>query len=244
MIEGAEWWRLIDGRWAIGCGITLRWKDDARSDSVMMPRKSWISSAYVRLQATPSRAYAMGMPAKNTEWTVEMLNALPDDGNRYEVIDGELLVSPAPSLVHQRAALFLCYLLREYAESLEMEALVAPAGIKFSERREVQPDVFVLPKLNGRRAKRFEDVGELILAVEVLSPFSRRADRVLKRALFDDEGVPEYWIVDTNERVVERYRPGSPDPEVLDTKLAWEPSPDHDPLVIDLPQYFRSVHDD
>ena len=58
------------------------------------------SSAYVRLLVTPSRAYAMGMPAQNLRWTAEMVRTLPDDGKRYELVDGELLVSPAPSYLH------------------------------------------------------------------------------------------------------------------------------------------------
>lgn len=102
----------------------------------------------------------MGMPAsQHTEWTVEMVHELPDDGNRYEVIDGELLVSPAPSYQHQRAVLRLMDILHPYVKSLGQEVLIARAAVTFSRHREVQPDLFVLPLKDGRRAERFEDVG-------------------------------------------------------------------------------------
>ena len=60
-------------------------------------------SAYVRLPSSPSRAYGIGMPAEEARWTLDMVRALPDDGNRYEVLDGVLLVTPIPTLLHQRA---------------------------------------------------------------------------------------------------------------------------------------------
>ncbi len=187
----------------------------------------------------------MGMPqSQHTEWTVDMVHNLPDDGNRYEVIDGELLVSPAPSFLHQEAGIELCFLLRPYVQSNGQNVFVAPAAVTFSQRREVQPDLFVLPKLRGRRATRFEDVGALTLAVEVLSPHSLRTDRHQKKGLYQDERVPEYWIVDPHSRTVERWLPDSEHAEVLATKLTWQPVPTQDPLTIDLTQYFRAVHDE
>src|SRR5688572_25495171 len=76
--------------------------------SSMMHTRSWsVTSAYVRLPPSPSRAYAMGMPARQTDWTAEMVRALPDDGKRHEVLDGVLVVSPAPSWHHQRAVRIL-----------------------------------------------------------------------------------------------------------------------------------------
>ena len=184
----------------------------------------------------------MGMPLSHMDWTVEMVKALPDDGNRYEVIDGELLVSPAPSLLHQSAVGKLYLLLAPYADAVGLDAVFAPAAVTFSARREVQPDLFVLPRNAGRPATRFEDVGQLMLAVEVLSPHSARTDRHRKRALYQDERVPDYWIVDLALRAVERWRPDCASPEVLTVALSWQPMPSHEALIIDLPAYFRSVH--
>ncbi len=183
----------------------------------------------------------MGMPALPTEWTVEMVHELPDDGNRYEVIDGLLLVSPAPSYLHQRAILRLYDILLPYVEVIGQEVLVAPAAVTFSIRREVQPDLLVLPLKDGRPVERFEDVGVLTLAVEALSPHSIRADRFLKRDLYQDEGVPEYWIVDVASRIVERWRPDSDEAELLATTLSWQPLASRDPLTIDLTSYFRAL---
>lgn len=185
------------------------------------------------------------MPAPRTDWTVEMVHELPDDGNRYEVIDGVLLVSPSPSLVHQRVVGRLYALLLPYVSAVGLEVLVAPAAVTWSKRTEVQPDVLALPLLpNGRLAERFEDVGVLGLAVEVLSPSTARTDRFLKRREYQKRNVPEYWIVDPPGRSVERWRPGDEDPEILYETLSWQPSPDVAPLVIDLQALFRTVHGD
>lgn len=184
----------------------------------------------------------MAMPAPHTDWTVDMVRELPDDGKRYEVIDGVLLVSPAPALVHQRAIAELYVLLRPYVAALGLEAIMAPAAVTWSTRTEVQPDLLVLPLANGRFAQRFEDVGVLELAVEVLSPSSVRTDRFTKRREYQRRGVPEYWIVDPASRSIERWRPTDEEPEILFDRLAWQPRTDVDPLVIDLEALFRAVH--
>ena len=100
------------------------------------------------------------MPAQPTEWTIEMVRALPDDGNRYEVVGGELFVTPAPTWTHQRAVSELLVLL--------------------------------VPYLRQHR------LGDAI--VEVLSPSTRRTDRTDKLDLYRRKGIPEYWIVDTDDR--------------------------------------------
>ena len=89
----------------------------------------------------------MAMPAHPTEWTVEMVRAIPEDSNRYEVIDGELFVTPAPSVAHQRAVLELALLVAPYVRAHRIgEALIAPADvIVYGPRKFVQPDLFVVP---------------------------------------------------------------------------------------------------
>jgi Uma2 family endonuclease len=183
----------------------------------------------------------MVMPSPQTDWTIEMVEALPDDGNRYEVIDGKLLVSPAPSTLHQRALLILYRLLWPYAEARGLEAFVAPVAVLFSSKHEVQPDLLVTPLVEGRPPNRV-DGHSLALVVEILSP-NARADRNQKRRLYQRERVPEYWIVDLEARLVERWRPGADAAEVLTTMLAWRPF-SAEALVIDLTAYFRAVHRD
>jgi Uma2 family endonuclease len=182
----------------------------------------------------------MVMPA--THWTVEMVRALPDDGKRYEVIDGELFVTPAPTLQHQRAAFTLGVLLRSYVATHALgDVLLAPADVLTTEHVTVQPDVFVAPLIEGRKPQSWEDVGSLLLAVEVLSPSTARADRHVKRRLYQRERVPEYWIVDLDARLIERWRPEDERPEILAEQLDWQPDPSHPPVVIDLPAFFRDV---
>jgi len=187
----------------------------------------------------------MHMPLLKRLWTVDDLADLPDDGQRYEIIDGELFVTPAPSLRHQEAIAELHVLLRAYLSRERVgHAYFAPADIVFSRTRAVQPDLLVMPLVGERRPERFEDVGRLLLAIEVLSPTTARADRVAKRPIFRDEGVAEYWIVDLDARTIERSTPADPRVEVLVDQIEWSPVGAESPLVVDLAEYFRRVIDD
>jgi Uma2 family endonuclease len=185
----------------------------------------------------------MAMPAQPTEWTVEMVRALPDDDNRYEVIDGELFVTPAPSVVHQRAVLELALVVGPYVRAHRIgEAIIAPVDvIVYGPCKFVQPDLFVVPLVNGAPMRAWTEVGRLLLAVEVLSPSTEHTDRGRKRRVYKEKGVPEYWVVDTDARTVERYRPDDSF-EILTESLEWRPDHDAPPLLIDLPAYFDRVH--
>jgi Uma2 family endonuclease len=184
--------------------------------------------------------------AASRTWTIDEVHALPDDGNRYEVIDGELFVTPAPALTHQRAVVALGRLLGGFLDSEPglAEVLVAPADVIFSPRRAVQPDVFVLPLVEGRRVQAFADIGRLLLAIEVLSPSTARADRVKKRALYRDEGVPEYWIVDLDARTIERSTPADARVEVFSESIEWRLPGGQGRASIALPAFFHTVLDD
>ena len=185
----------------------------------------------------------MAMPAQHTEWTVDMVRALPDDGNRYEVIDGELLVTPAPSLVHQRAVVEMLDIVRPYVRVHRIgEALVSPADVVvYGSRKFVQPDLFVLPLVNGAPVRAWTEAGRLLLAVEVLSPSTEHADRGRKRDLYREKAVPEYWIVNVAARTLELQRPDDSPLEIVSESIQWQPDPDVPPLVIDLPAYFNRI---
>jgi Uma2 family endonuclease len=186
----------------------------------------------------------MSMPTLKRQWTAADLDDLPDDGNRYEVIDGELFVTPAPSWRHQEAVVQMHRLLSDYlAKERVGHAYIAPADIIFSPKRVVQPDVFVVPLVDGHRPESWQEVRSLLLAVEVLSPGTARADRVAKRTLFREEGVPEYWIVDLDARTIERSTPSEPRPEILVERLEWTPQGASEPLVIDVVDFFAKVLD-
>jgi len=185
----------------------------------------------------------MAMPAQPTEWTADMIRALPDDGNRYEVIEGELFVTPAPSVFHQRAVRELLLLIDPYVRAHGIgEALMAPADVVvYGPSKFVQPDLFVVPLVNGAPMRAWTEVGRLLLSVEVLSPSTEHTDRGRKRRVYKEKGVPEYWAIDTDARTVERYRPDDSF-EILTESLQWPPDHDAPPLLIDLPAYFDRVH--
>lgn len=117
----------------------------------------------------------------------------------------------------------------------------SPADISYGERTLVQPDVFVVPHREGHIAMRWEEVGPLLLAVEFLSPSTARADRHKKRRLYQRERVPEYWIVDLDARLIERWRADDERPEIVTERIEWRADAAQPPLVIDLAEYFREV---
>lgn len=126
------------------------------------------------------------------DWTVHDLDALPDDGLRYELVDGVLLVSPAPRVLHQLAQAELLVLLHAAAPS-HLRVLGAPLDITFSTTRRLQPDLVVLDREQLRGATVD---GLPLLAVEVLSPSTRATDLTLKRHVFEQAGVESYWMLD------------------------------------------------
>jgi Uma2 family endonuclease len=183
----------------------------------------------------------MAMVQSTARWTADMLRRLPDDGNRYEIIRGELFVTPSPAWRHQDAVLRLAVLLDPYVRANHLgRVIVAPADVEFAHDTVVIPDLFVVPDVDGTRPARWGDVGRMWLAVEVLSPSSSRADRVRKRALYQEEKVPEYWIIDVDARLVERWRAGADRPELVVDALVWQPDAGHAALTIDLVEYFAS----
>ena len=186
----------------------------------------------------------MGMPAPQADWTAEMVRALPDDGNRYEVLDGELFVSPAPRYDHQYVVLWLASLLNAYVRQHKLGwALTSPADIEFSPKTMVQPDVFVVPDTGSGRPHSWRETGRLLLVAEVLSPSTARLDRTLKRPEYQRQRIPVYWIVDPDARLVECWTPDDERPEVVADVLTWRPKEDVPPLEIDLPQFFADALD-
>ena len=186
----------------------------------------------------------MVMATAPTRWTAAQVRELPEDGRRYEVVDGVLLVTPAPSWKHQDAAMHLGNMLQAYLRPRNIgHAIMAPADVEFAADQMVEPDVFVVPLVDGHKPSTWSDVERLLLAVEIISPSSARADREVKRRLYQRERVPEYWIVDVDARVVERWRPDDNRPEILSARLTWQPDAGHAALDIDLEQYFREVCD-
>lgn len=131
-------------------------------------------------------------------FTVADLDALPDDGMRYELLDGQLLVTPAPLAIHQRASSQFLLKLTQ-ACPLDLEVFTAPFDFRPSNRRSLQPDLLVC---------RCDDVSPTgttkppLLAVEILSPSTRTTDLVTKRNLYEQAGVASYWTFDPEQEVL------------------------------------------
>jgi Uma2 family endonuclease len=167
----------------------------------------------------------MAMPETMRRWTREDVLALPDDGNRYELIDGELLVSPSPTWIHQRAVMRLYVRVEPYVHAHRLgTTMVAPADLDLGGGQLVQPDLFVVPlRPDGREPTDWPECGIPIVIAEITSPSTARHDRITKRNFFRERGVGEYWIVDTDARTFERWTPRDARPEVLHELLVWEP---------------------
>jgi Uma2 family endonuclease len=182
----------------------------------------------------------MVMPDAAGRWTREMVLALPDDGNRYELFDGELLVTPAPTGLHQLAVVRLYDLVAPFVRANGLgETMLSPADLALGGTQLSQPDLFVVPDIPADRSwAHFPDP---ILVAEILSPSSARLDRIVKRRRFQRAGIPEYWIVDLDTRVIERWRPADERREMLDDRLTWRPDAAAQELTIDLPRFFAEV---
>jgi Uma2 family endonuclease len=188
------------------------------------------------------RAYPVGMPAKlKRVWTREEVLALPEDGNRYELVDGELLVSPSPRWLHQRAVGVLYTALDDYLNVHRFAtAMMSPADLDLRAEQVVQPDVFVAGGIGDRDWK---EVGIPLLVAEVLSPSKEAIDRDVnvKRKRYQRSGVPTYWIVDVTNELVQVWVPDSVVPRVERARLSWAPRGGIPALEIDLPRFFRDV---
>ena len=185
----------------------------------------------------------MAMPAAPAPiTTIEELIALPEDGLRHELLDGVHVVTPAPELPHQAIITGLLFALRPSFESRsDVQLLTSPADIVLGPRTLVQPDVFVVRKAPGQILRSWKDAGVPILAIEVLSPSTAPRDRGGKRRIYQQARVAEYWIVDLDARLVERWRPEDVRPEVVSGELIWTPARAETPIAIDLPRLFESV---
>ena len=140
--------------------------------------------------------------------TVADLDAMPDDGNRYELIDGELLVSRAPSFKHQLISQNFQMAIGTYLADNPIGKVVSGVGVIFDEYRSAIPDVLFV------RQERLNEVvsggrltGSPDLVIEILSPGTEneRRDRIIKRHLYGEQGVKEYWIADPENRSIEIY---------------------------------------
>lgn len=176
----------------------------------------------------------MAMPAPQPVTTIDELLALPEDGLRHELLDGQHVVTPSPRRWHQEV---LRRLFLELTDALEeCEDLVAynlAADLRLGPRTLVQPDLFIVPSEH----LEWEETPVPLLAAEVLSPSTAARDRGRKRDVYLAAGVEEYWIVDADAELVERWRQGDTRPEIVHETLEWRLSTGAAGTV-DLPSVF------
>jgi len=182
----------------------------------------------------------MAMSDTARRYTVNEVLAFPDDGNRYELVDGELLVTPTPDMAHQIVITRLQVRLANYlTRHLDAVVLTSPSDISWDRETLVQPDLFVIPA--SEVSKTWKTVRTLLLAVEVVSPSSARGDRLVKRRLYQRQRVATYWIVDPDARLVEIWHPEDERPETVTETLRWRATPDAGELRIDLQALFADL---
>ncbi len=156
-----------------------------------------------------------------TRWTTKDLLTLElEEGNRYEIIDGELFVSTQPHWNHQIVSLRIGALLDSWSLQANSGTVIPAPGIIFDDGNNVAPDVVWISNATLAISRQIEDAGKLYVApelvVEILSPGNANAsrDRDLKLELYDQRGVSEYWIVDWPTRQIEVYRRHQPNQEL------------------------------
>lgn len=141
---------------------------------------------------------------KQGEWTYNDYKALPDDGRRYEIVNGVLLLMPSPNRSHQKVALEIASYLRTHVQTAGLgEVYIAPFDVELADDTVFQPDVLVV--LNANLDKATEDgvIGAPDLVVEVISPYSGPHDRITKYEKYARAGIPEYWLANPEKRTVE-----------------------------------------
>ena len=178
----------------------------------------------------------MYMATAIKRWTLEELHSLPDDGNKYELVRGELFLTPPPTPGHETTASRLARILEPYVAKHQLGFVYRPRAVVRFEGSEVEPDLMVRQPPAAPNV-RWEDMPVPILVVEIISDSTRRRDRGPKRDFYMDAGVAEYWIVDENAATITSVRKGKPDLVVHD-QLIWTPATADAPLAVDLSQVF------
>ncbi len=187
------------------------------------------------------------MPAIRRRWTTADVRELMDEQRawpRYELIDGELIVTPSPGRPHQIVAGEIFPIIKAYVDRQGVGVtLMAPADLELQPGTITQPDIFVVPFPTSPKTDEpgWAVVDRLLLAIEIISPSSVNIDRIVKRDFYLNAGVAEYWIIDLDARMVERWAPARETPDVLRTSLQWLPTGAGAPLTIDLVELFQRI---
>ena len=182
----------------------------------------------------------MGVATETRPWTLEELHRLPDDGNTYELVYGELFVTPAPSPSHEEVIAVLARELDRYVERWGLGRVYTARAVVRALESEVEPDIMVRPI--GVATEDWSKLPLPIFILEISSRSTRRRDRGKKRQYYLELGVPEYWIVDRETRTIQIVRHGVDDAVEHET-ASWHPAGADAPLLIDVRGTFRRALD-
>jgi len=180
------------------------------------------------------------MPMADTarRWTLEEMEALPEDGNKYELIHGRLFVTPAPTNQHETILARLTRILDPYVAAQGLGYVYHPRAVfRIGREVQVEPDLMVrLPHPGSEQTWETAPLPSLI--VEVASRSTRGRDKRVKRAVYVTEArIPAYWIIDERTRSVRVLSPDGIDVET-DGALEWSPPGASEPLVFDVARLF------
>lgn len=171
----------------------------------------------------------MEMATQTKQWTLAEVHSLPDDGNKYEVVRGELFVTPPPSDDHETITARLTRLLDPFVAVNSLGMVYHARAVMRFDGSEAEPDLMVRQSHPRGRRGSWDDAPTPLLVVEVVSPSTRRRDHEQKRQFYLDAGVPEYWIVDPDAESIRIVRAGQPDDLLID-EITWAPTVVAEPL--------------
>ncbi len=180
------------------------------------------------------------MAPSTIAWTLAELDRLPDDGNTYELVDGELFVTLAPSPAHEELASGLLKIIAPYVWAHALGRVHTPHAVVRTDESQVEPDLMVRPAtltLTLTLPEKWVDMPTPFLVVEILSRTTQRRDREQKRKFHLRVGVVEYWMVDRWDRCIHVVRRDVTD-TVATTELLWQPESASEPLHFDVAAYF------
>ena len=178
----------------------------------------------------------MFMATVEKQWTLAEVHSLPDDGNKYELVRGELFVTPPPTYTHESIGARLAVLVVPYVAREKLGLAFQGHAVMRHDGSEVGPDLMVRAEHRGATAD-WDNAPVPILIVEIASPSTRRRDREQKRELYLEAGVAEYWMIDPERRSVTVVRRGEAD-VVATRELSWHPTGAGDALIIPVKQLF------
>jgi Uma2 family endonuclease len=178
----------------------------------------------------------MPMVTARKVWTLEELHSLPDDGNKYELVRGELFVTPLPTGEHETILARLTRFLDPFVGANQLGFVYHPRSVLRFKGSEVEPDLMVRQPQIGP-GDDWDSAPTPILVVEVLSDSTRRRDREQKRDLYMGAGVEEYWIVDPEHRSVTVVRSAAPEHTEREW-LTWAPPAASSSLLLKLNDIF------